>query len=328
MPELNWRRYREPLESLTKDLLINPGISPEELLLRLRDIFQNDPAYGSEIFGVDSTLLEFVEFLFFKAEGPYTNGFVIYAGIIRAVCQHSLSLCALLNRNSADAIGNMILNQRGNIKFAIADHLELLLLLQWWSQFGLEPVSEREVFDAIMQKSSVLRRIPTRDPALLLRLVEVFPAYQHEYWPIDLSPESLVSGAGPSIPLPSHRRYRQVMEDYLAQGLILQDIIKIEEQRILPLHIARNNFLAYLVRILHHETCQICALGYTPQKQTRITVHHLVPLGDGGPDTARNMLVVCQEHHALIHSGAITTDLDDMICIRYAGARHLLSPNL
>jgi hypothetical protein len=327
MPELNWRRYREPLASLIKDLLINPGISHEDLLSRLRDIFQNDPAYGSEIFGVDSTLLEFVEFLFFKAEGPYTKDFVTYAGIIRSVCQHSLPLCALLNRNSADAIGNMILNQRGNIKFSIADHLELQLLLQWWSQFGLEPVSEREVFDAIMQKSSVVRRIPTRDPALLLRLVEVFPAYQHEYWPIDVSLESLASAAGSSIPLPSHRRYRQVMKDYLAQGLQIRDIIKIEEHRVLPLHVARNNFLAYLVRSLHQETCQICSLGYTPQKKTRITVHHVKPLGAGGPDTARNMLVVCLEHHALIHSGVITTDLDDLICIRYAGVEHLLSPN-
>lgn len=328
MPELNWRRYRESFESVAQDILTTPQISHEDLLSRLRDICQNDPAYGSEIFGVDSTLLEFVEFLFFRAEGPYTKGFVTYAGIIRSICQHSQCLCALLNRNSADAIGNMILNQRGNIKFAIADHLELLLLLQWWSQFGLEPVSEREVFDAIMQKSSVVRRIPSRDPTLLLRLVEVFPAYQHEYWPIDLNPESLVSAAGSSIPIPSHRRYRQVMEGYLTQGLMLQDIIKIEEHRVLPLHVARNIFLAYLVRILHQETCQICSLGYTPQKKTRITVHHLVPLGTGGPDTARNMLVVCQEHHDLIHSGVITTDLDEMICIRYAGARHLLSPNL
>lgn len=81
---------------------------------------------------------------------------------------------------------------------------------------------------------------------------------------------------------------------------------------------------------MHNDKCQICALLDGLSEFTYIspiTVHHIIPLSEGGLDIARNMLVVCLEHHRAIHAGQIQVLLGDKIEIRYPDGTCLIQPN-
>lgn len=327
MTDLNWRRYQEEFALLADVLVTDEQPSPVDLVSRIRLICQNDPAVDHLILGVDPSLLAFLEYLFFRAEGPYAPCFRTYAKVIIFVCQSSPELCNLLNLNSADAIGNMILNKRGKLKFVIADHLELLMLLDWWPLFGLAPVNQRQVFDAIIQKSSIHRRLSSSDPVLIMRLLEVFPLYQSEFCPDEITLEELLNRRKSVSPLPSHKRYHRLLEELTNQGLDIFAIIRQEEQRILPIQVSRNTFLSYLVKQLHQNTCQICNLHGPSLPDSEITVHHIVPLSAGGADSARNMLVVCRIHHRAIHAGEINVSINEIIEISYQGTIYCIVPN-
>ena len=327
MADINWRRYQEEFALLADVLITDEQPLPVDLIIRIRLICLSDPAVDQQILGVDPSLLAFLEYLFFKAEGPYAPVFRTYAKAIGFVCRSSPELCNLLNLNSADAIGNMILNKRGKLKFVIADHLELLMLLDWWPLFGLAPVSQRQVFDAIVQKSSIHRRLSTSDPVLILRLLEVFPLYRSEFCPDEITLEELMNCRKSVSPLPSHKRYHRLHEELTNQGLDIFAIIRQEEQRILPIQVSRNTFLSYLVKHLHQDTCQICNLHGSSHHDSEITVHHIVPLSVGGADSARNMLVVCRMHHHAIHAGEINVSINEMIEISYQGIIYRIVPN-
>ncbi|MFH0966192.1 MAG: HNH endonuclease [Methanobacteriota archaeon] len=294
---------------------------------KLRKICQNDPAVHLTFLGTESYLVAFLEFLFFRAEGPYSPGFIAYAECIRLVFTSSESLCILLDHNAADAIGNMVLNKRGKLKFAIADHLELMIILDWWVIFGLRPISQRQVFEAIIRKSTISNRIATHDPGLILRLLEVFPVYLSEFCPADLTHEEIAQRQSDVSPLPSQRRYRRLYEEMISDGQDLSMMIKEEEQRILPMEIKRNTLLGFLVKQLHHETCQICNLCGHTDKDPIMTVHHIIPLSEGGVDVAKNMLVVCRHHHQAIHTGEIQVRLDTLIEIRSPDRIFHIEPN-
>ena len=327
MADLNWRNHQEGFTHLTGLLISGDSFAITTLPSRITGICEKDPLSGKQILGVDSSVLAFLEYLFFRAEGPYSPDFVPYAHVIRLVCQSSPPLCNLLYLNSADAIGNMILNKRGRLKFAIADHLELLLLLEWWPRFGLNPVSLRQVFEAVTQKTDVHRRLSVQDPVIILRLLEVFPVYRPEFCPDDLSLEDLKMRQNEISPLPSHRRYHQLLGKYLKQGMSICDVIRQEEKRILPIQVSRNSFLSYLVKKMHLDTCQICTISGMSLSGSEITVHHIVPLSEGGCDTARNMLVVCLSHHRAIHAGEIIVTVHETVEIRTRDMVHHLPPN-
>jgi hypothetical protein len=327
MAELNWRNHQEGFTDLADLLISGDFFAISTLPARITRICENDPSSGKQILGVDSSILAFLEYLFFRAEGPYSPDFVSSAHLIRLLCQSSPSLGNLLNLNSADAIGNMILNKRGRLKFAIADHLELLLLLEWWPRFGLNPVSLRQVFETVIQKNDVNRRLSVQDPVIILRLLEVFPIYRHEFCPDDLSLEDLKMRQNEISPLPSHRRYHQLLGKYLKQGMSICDVIRQEEKRILPIQVSRNTFLSYLVKKMHQDTCQICSISGMSLSGSEITVHHIIPLSEGGCDIARNMLVVCLSHHRAIHAGEIIVSIHETVEIRTPDIVHHLMPN-
>ncbi|MDD1728402.1 MAG: HNH endonuclease [Methanospirillum sp.] len=325
MAHLSWRKHQESFHILVDEL--TSGVeSDARLLSRVQEICKDDQARDQTILGVASPHLAFLEYLFYCAEGPYNPLFQKYAPIIRILFQASIPLTALLNLNAADAIGNMILNKRGRLKFAIADNLELVLLLEWWPRFGLQPVNEREIFDAVCKKSTISYRISSQDPCLLLRLSEVFPSYPDEFLHPGTTREDLIASCSASTPPPSYRRFRRLYHRLLDEGFDIREIIRIEENRVLPMQMRRNTFLSYLVKQLHGETCQICASG-SPVTDPLITVHHIVPLVEGGLDTARNMLVVCNTHHQAIHAGEIQVRISDTIEVLSQSDRFLIEPN-
>ncbi|PKL58921.1 MAG: hypothetical protein CVV33_10000, partial [Methanomicrobiales archaeon HGW-Methanomicrobiales-4] len=107
----------------------------------------------------------------------------------------------------------------------------------------------------------------------------------------------------------------------------LIEMIKDEERRILPIQVKRNMFLGFLVKQLHHEMCQICNLPGQTLSDPVITVHHIVPLSEGGVDAAENMLIVCRLHHQAIHVGEIQVRPGTPIEVRSPDWIHLIEPN-
>ncbi len=330
MPRLNWRKYQDRFDQFSEELLSEQIPNEKGILLTIHEICLDDPAADHLILGAESWLLAYLEFLFARAEGPYSPLFTSYSRIIRAVFSLSSPLRTLLDLNAADAIGNMILSRRGRLKFKVADELELSLLLESWPGFGLQPVTVRQVFDAVLSKSDISRRISSEDPDLLLRLLEVFPQYQSDFFPVGKTREELLAGRQDRSPLPSQRRYHRLYTSLLEQGYDIRQIIRDEEQRTLPIHMRRNTFLSYLVKQLHGGKCQICALTGQDSHTNKspITVHHIIPLSEGGSDSARNMLVVCMSHHKAIHDKKINIILTDVIEIRCPEMVFQIEPNL
>ncbi|HEY6254224.1 MAG TPA: HNH endonuclease [Xanthobacteraceae bacterium] len=72
--------------------------------------------------------------------------------------------------------------------------------------------------------------------------------------------------------------------------------------------VLRDTTLAYTIKQLHQDKCQIC--GFTiplGEGQTYSEAHHVKPLGKphNGPDTAANIIVLCPNHHAMLDFGAL-----------------------
>lgn len=73
--------------------------------------------------------------------------------------------------------------------------------------------------------------------------------------------------------------------------------------------IIRNSELVSELKALYDHRCQVC-----DQQRRRgdssyyAEGHHLHPLGDGGPDEAANILVLCPNHHADFDYGTISVD--------------------
>lgn len=326
MAHLNWHRYCLQFHHLATELTEDQYSDPACLTADLHQICMDDPACDELILGVESFRIAFLEYLFAQAEGPFSGKFPEYARAIRTLVDSSEPLQHLLSFNAPDAIGNMVLNKRGRLKFLIADHLELMMLLEWWPRLGLEPVTEREVLDAILKKPYIQHRLTSGDPGLLLRLLEVFPTYQKEFWKQQESREDLSARLATLTPPPSYRRYHRLYTSFLKEGTDLREIIRQEEERILPLQQSRNTFLAYLVRKFHNDTCQVCKVCGTGHEDRDITVHHIIPLSRGGEDRAWNMLVVCRSHHHAIHESHIHVSVDDTIHIRCDSRTYHINP--
>jgi hypothetical protein len=327
MAQVNWRRYHSDFNILAEEMHQKRILNPGELDRSLQALFRTDPQACQTRLGVPSYQIGFLEYLFSKAEGPYTPEYHQYESIIGTLFTCSEPLRSLINRNAADAIGNMILNRRGRLKFTIADGLELDLILSSWEKFGLTPVGRRDIFDAILGKASVCRQMMKQEPELILKLADVFPEYQSEFWPRDLSREDLEKRLGSETGFPSRRRYRRIYQQQVNRGISLEQMIQTEEGRALPLQARRNSFLAFLVKQLHQGRCQLCAAGMKALPETPVTVHHIVPLSEGGDDSASNMLVLCKQHHQAVHQGIMTIHAGHAITVSSGERIISLEPN-
>ena len=260
--------------------------------------------------GVPSSSIAYLEYLFHKAGGPYSPDFGWIAKIIRTFFLSSPDLQQLINLNAADALANMVLNKRGRLKFLISDQVELGIILEWWERFGLMPVSSLDVLNAILNKSTIRDRIDKGDPLLILRLLDVFPECTDEVNPEGYDRETLIHAAGTITRPPSERRYHRLYTRAMRSGLDINLLIREEEKRVLPMQMRRNRYLAYLVKILHGNTCQICsAMG--EEGSGSVEVHHIVPLSMNGKDRADNMITVCSRHHKAVHSGELVLEMAD-----------------
>lgn len=98
--------------------------------------------------------------------------------------------------------------------------------------------------------------------------------------------------------------------DYRLWALILNNDRIVEDSpdkiswRIVPEHkeIQRNPELPVLLKELYDHKCQICEHDFKPRYGTPYSeTHHVIWLSRGGVDHSNNLIVVCPNHHRIIH---------------------------
>ncbi|HNW79935.1 MAG TPA: HNH endonuclease signature motif containing protein [Methanoregulaceae archaeon] len=315
---LKWHPYKVELQYLSDDL-IDRRETYDAIGKRLELIF--GPA--GKILGVDARLLAFLEFLYSKSQGPYSPYFLKYSRLIKIIIRRSAPLRNMLNESGAHAIGNMVLNGRGKLKFKISDFNELSYVLDFWENCGLLPQTPRTIFNAIKNKSAFRYRIEKLDGALLIRLSNIFPMFETEIIPSDVDIKQLIE----SQQEPFREYYQEILQDYLSQGKGIDEIIDIENQRAGKTLVYRNQFLSFLVKKRHDFHCQICAAGDPAIIPSSIQVHHIMPLSEKGEDHSSNMIVTCNYHHQEIHNGKIKIEIGNIITIHINGKKYFTTPN-
>ncbi len=315
---LKWRLYETELQILSDDI-IDRRETYNAIGKRLELIF----GPTGKIRGVDARLLAFLEFLYTKSQGPYAPDFLKYSQIIKVIIRRSRPLRNMLNESGAHAIGNMVLNGRGNLNFTISDYNELSSVLDFWEDCGLQTQNPRAIFDAILIKKGIRNRIESRDGALLIRLSNIFPMFESEIISPDLDLNQLNRG----LQNPFSGYFEDITQKYLSQGKSISDIIEIQNQRAGKTQNRRNQYLSFLVKKRCNYQCQICATCDPVKIPFSIQVHHITPLSENGDDHSRNMIVVCNYHHHDIHSGRIQLEKGEVITIERNGKKFFTSPN-
>ena len=83
----------------------------------------------------------------------------------------------------------------------------------------------------------------------------------------------------------------------------------------------RSARVAAWAKVRANHRCEIPGCPYEPFRLSSgalfAEVHHIIPLGEGGPDTANNVACLCPSHHREIHLGARSQHLtDELVRIR------------
>lgn len=65
----------------------------------------------------------------------------------------------------------------------------------------------------------------------------------------------------------------------------------------------RNPWLAESLKVYYGHRCQICSKSFLPDYGVDLAeIHHVHYLARGGPDVSSNIVVVCPNHHRVIHA--------------------------
>lgn len=112
-------------------------------------------------------------------------------------------------------------------------------------------------------------------------------------------------------------RYRQIVDpstiadafgpERTLEGVFNHDRIALLEparrKRYLREAPLRNEWLAESLKSYYSNRCQVCGNDFQPKYgQPYSESHHIQYLSDGGPDLSGNIVVVCPNHHRIIHS--------------------------
>ncbi len=301
-----WKNHIKKLDKLTTEIYESKNFSRVNLIDRLAEIFDED----YKELDVDVRIIVLIEFCFFKAGGPYSRRFGYFSEILCRIIALYPELQKILNGRAVDLITKMVLNEKSGLKFKIFDNYELRIVLDLWKKMGLKPISIESVFNAVMQKRSVILDLKEKNSYLLALLKKVFPFYEKYYLPnqIDLNKGSYEQ---------ERKRFDNLIIEYKNRNLSLNDIIQKENSRDMPTEIKRNNFLSYLLKKKHKFRCQICQLTKSKSKTHYFEAHHIVPLGQGGANHSSNMIVLCKKHHNEAHSGTLEIICKKNLTIKY-----------
>jgi len=84
----------------------------------------------------------------------------------------------------------------------------------------------------------------------------------------------------------------------------------------------RDTEIVRSLKSLHDNKCQICSTTLAIGKKNYSEGHHILPLGENGPDIASNILILCPNHHVLCDYRAIRLELN----LLRADSRHTIDP--
>jgi 5-methylcytosine-specific restriction endonuclease McrA len=77
----------------------------------------------------------------------------------------------------------------------------------------------------------------------------------------------------------------------------------IPKQTITVEEFVRNKWLAESLKVYYEHRCQICGKSFLPDYGVQLAdTHHIHYLAQGGPDVSTNIVVLCPNHHRVIHA--------------------------
>ena len=95
-----------------------------------------------------------------------------------------------------------------------------------------------------------------------------------------------------------------------------KDHQKTPKRKIAPIsRIVRDTVKSMKMKLFYGYRCQVCNYRVEAGSNYYAEVHHLWPLGEGGPDTSDNMLVLCPNHHVEFDYGVIGIDPSDALSV-------------
>lgn len=274
---IDWKPNINKLTRLSLEIFKDQEFTKETFIRKLSEIFVDHKI----IEFTDNRTIAFLEFCFYMADGPYSRKFSFFVLVLRKVFAAYPPLRKLINKTGAAAIANMTLGAIGALKFEISDLYELKRVLEAWERMGLRRNTLHSVFSVVKKKGRVKRGILSKNLFLLARLKSIFPMYQKSFLPSNLNLNQA---------LYEHfkKRFDKIISKYKEKGLSIEEMIKKENKRELPVGVKRNNLLSFLVRKATGFKCYLCKTEKTWSHI--IQTHHIVPLSEGGEDHSRNGL--------------------------------------
>jgi 5-methylcytosine-specific restriction protein A len=75
----------------------------------------------------------------------------------------------------------------------------------------------------------------------------------------------------------------------------------------------RDPWLARALKDLYHYRCQICETDFKPKYDRPFSeTHHIKALAESGRDVSKNLLVLCPNHHRIVHATHATFDRSEL----------------
>jgi len=173
-----------------------------------------------------------------------------------------------------------------------ADMTDVLLSLKFIPE---NPIKEGGV--TIAQSLQTFRYLSASDVALL------------EQWSKRLTPDINVMKAVPELDVEEiYERGENVLENTLQIEL---PQLSAERKQEIVSNYRRNRTLVKRLNEMYAGRCQICAFDpLTVYRVSAADAHHIHYLSRGGHDTLENLVLICPNHHAVIHSDNAVFDYE------------------
>lgn len=113
--------------------------------------------------------------------------------------------------------------------------------------------------------------------------------------------------------IPSQDEDVSIDEEMYLKTFLLEDAPDLanERQEVLIEKIKRYKKIVERLKNKYHNQCQIC--GFTFEKdngQGYSEAHHIVRLADDGSQNEDNVLILCANHHRMLHYANVKLDVD------------------
>jgi len=113
--------------------------------------------------------------------------------------------------------------------------------------------------------------------------------------------------------IPTNKIVQKFGQSRTLQSIYNQDRIAalkpIQKRERLIEEFVRNEGLAESLKVYYEYRCQVCGKSFKPDYGIDLAeTHHIHYLAKGGPDISTNMIVLCPNHHRVIHAANANFD--------------------